>query len=116
MGWFQSSCGFAIEILPRTGHAITSASHLHTAARLDGSSTIERMEEIAGPPSGVPLPAVGDQTSASVGMESRHFDAVRDASRAVGAVDPPYKRAPNVKGPAAGRLLVGISHLSAMLM
>ena len=76
MSWFQCSCGFAIEMLPRSGHVIASASHLHKAARLDGGSTIERMEEIAGRVLwNTVAGAHGDQAdrdSASAGGSSRH--------------------------------------------
>lgn len=76
MGWFQCSCGFAIEMLPRIGETITSVSHLHSAARLEGSSTIVRMKEIAGPArESTVARAVGDQAnrhSTSVGEHSHH--------------------------------------------
>jgi len=47
MGWYRCSCGFVTEATPRFGGSIVSVSHLHRAARLDGTSSIVRMEEIA---------------------------------------------------------------------
>lgn len=49
MGWYRCSCGFITEARPRFGNSIVSVSHLHRAARLDGISSIARMEEIPDP-------------------------------------------------------------------
>jgi len=49
MGWYRCSCGFIIEATPRFGGSIVSVSHLHRAARLDGTSSIVRMEEMVAP-------------------------------------------------------------------
>ena len=49
MGWYQCSCGFITEATPRLGRSIVSVSHLHRAARVDGTSSIARMEEIPDP-------------------------------------------------------------------
>jgi hypothetical protein len=58
MTWYRSSCGFTSEATPRRGRSIVSVSHLHRGERVDGTSSIVRMEE-------VPDPAVdGEATSA----------------------------------------------------
>ncbi len=49
MGWYRCSCGFMTEATPRFGDSIVSMSHLHRAARVDGTSEIVRMEEIPDP-------------------------------------------------------------------
>jgi hypothetical protein len=49
MGWYRCSCGFITEARPRFGNSIVSVSHLHRASRLDGTSSIARMEEIPDP-------------------------------------------------------------------
>jgi hypothetical protein len=49
MGWYQCSCGFITEMAPRFGDTIVSVIHLHRSARVDGSSGVVRMEEIADP-------------------------------------------------------------------
>lgn len=49
MGWYRCSCGFITEVRPRFGNSIVSVSHLHRASRLDGTSSIGRMEEIQDP-------------------------------------------------------------------
>lgn len=49
MAWYQCSCGVLKEISPQLGETITSVNHLHRSARLDGTATIVRMEEIPGP-------------------------------------------------------------------
>lgn len=46
---FQCSCGVRVEMEPRFGDEITSVSHIHRSARLDGTSAIVRMEEIRVP-------------------------------------------------------------------
>jgi|SRR6266513_5016977 len=46
---FQCSCGVRVEMEPRFGEVITSVSHLHRSARLDGTTAIVRMEEIRVP-------------------------------------------------------------------
>ncbi len=49
MRWYQCSCGFRKEETPRLGDTIVSVYHLHRATRLDGGSSIARMEEIPAP-------------------------------------------------------------------
>jgi hypothetical protein len=49
MSRYQCSCGFISETTPRFGDTIVSVIHLHRAARVDGSSGIVHMEEIADP-------------------------------------------------------------------
>jgi hypothetical protein len=49
VSWYQCTCGFVTEAAPRFGDSITSVSHLHRATRLDGTSSIVRMDEISGP-------------------------------------------------------------------
>ncbi len=49
MGWYRCSCGFITEATPRFGDSIVSVSHLHKAARVDGTALIVRMEEIPDP-------------------------------------------------------------------
>jgi hypothetical protein len=51
MAWYQCSCGVLKEISPQLGETITSVNHLHRSARLDGTATIVRMQEIT-----VPIP------------------------------------------------------------
>jgi hypothetical protein len=46
MAWYRCSCGALKEETPRLGDVIVSVYHLHRSARLDGASSIERMEEI----------------------------------------------------------------------
>lgn len=65
MSWYQCTCGFVTEATPRFGDSIVSMSHLHRAARLDGTSTIVRMEEI-------PDPALGCEISCVVGSADAH--------------------------------------------
>jgi hypothetical protein len=56
MSRYQCSCGFISETTPRFGDTIVSVIHLHRAARVDGSSGIVHMEEIADPFSGCQVP------------------------------------------------------------
>lgn len=49
MSWYQCPCGFVTEATPRFGDSITSVSHLHRGTRLDGTSSIVRMDEISDP-------------------------------------------------------------------
>jgi hypothetical protein len=49
MGWYRCSCGFMAKATPRFGDSIVSVSHLHQAGRVDGTSSIVRMEEITDP-------------------------------------------------------------------
>jgi hypothetical protein len=49
VSWYRCPCGFATEARPRFGDSITSVSHLHRATRLDGTSSIVRMDEISDP-------------------------------------------------------------------
>ncbi len=49
MSWYHCSCGFITEMTPRFGGTIISIIHLHRSARVDGSSGVVRMEEIADP-------------------------------------------------------------------
>ncbi len=49
MGWYRCTCGFVTEAAPQFGELIASVSHLHRATRLDGTSSIVRMEEISDP-------------------------------------------------------------------
>ena len=58
MGWYRCSCGFITEARPRFGDSIVSVSHLHGAARVDGTSSIARMEEISDPALGSATPRV----------------------------------------------------------
>ena len=46
MAWYRCSCGALQEETPRLGDVIVSVYHLHRSARLDGASSIVRMEEI----------------------------------------------------------------------
>jgi len=46
VSWFRCPCGFVTEATLQFGDSIVSLSHLHRAARLDGGSSIVRMEEI----------------------------------------------------------------------
>jgi len=49
VSWYQCPCGFVTEATPRFGDSIASVSHLHQATRLDGTSSIVRMDEISDP-------------------------------------------------------------------
>ncbi len=49
MGWYRCSCGFITEATPRFGDSIVSMNHVHRDARVDGTSSIVRMEEIPDP-------------------------------------------------------------------
>lgn len=49
VSWYQCTCGFVTEATPRFGDSITSVSHLHRSTRLDGTSSIVRMDEISDP-------------------------------------------------------------------
>ncbi len=49
MGWYRCACGFMTEATPLIGDSITSVSHLHRATRLDGTSSIVRMQETHAP-------------------------------------------------------------------
>jgi hypothetical protein len=46
VSWYRCPCGFVTEATPQFGDSIVSLSHLHRAARVDGGSSIVRMEEI----------------------------------------------------------------------
>jgi len=72
MSWYHCTCGFVTEATPRFGDSIVSVSHLHRATRLDGTSSIIRMEEIQDP-------ALGCEIACAV--------ETRDAHRAgIGAI------------------------------
>ncbi len=62
MSWYQCSCGFISEMTPRLGDTIVSVIHLHRAARVDGSSGLVHMEEIAAPACQIPGKARGERT------------------------------------------------------
>ncbi len=49
MGWYRCACGYMTEETPRPGASIVSVYHLHRVARLDGGSSIVRMEEVPDP-------------------------------------------------------------------
>jgi hypothetical protein len=49
MSWYQCTCGFVTEATPRFGDSIASVCHLHRATRLNGTSSIVRMDEISDP-------------------------------------------------------------------
>lgn len=49
MAWYRCSCGFVTEATPRFGESIVSVSHLHRGARVDGTSSIVRMDKIPDP-------------------------------------------------------------------
>ena len=49
MGWYRCSCGYMTEATPRFGDTIVSVYHLHRAARVDRSSSIEWMEKVPDP-------------------------------------------------------------------
>jgi len=53
---FQCACGARVEMEPRFGDEITSVSHLHRSARLDGTALIVRMEEVRVPDAADPAP------------------------------------------------------------
>ena len=73
MSWYRCSCGYMTEATPRFGDSIVSMYHLHRAARLDRSSSIERMED-------VPDPALDCELAcAVVGQEARHAVTVPGA-------------------------------------
>ena len=59
MALYQCSCGVRVEMKPRFGDAITSVNHLHPSSRLDGTSTIVRMEEIRMPAAAGPSSSGG---------------------------------------------------------
>ncbi len=65
MGWYRCTCGFVTESTPRFGDSIASVSHLHRAARLDGTSSIVRMEEILDP-------ALGCEIACAVESRAAH--------------------------------------------
>jgi len=46
VSWYRCPCGFVTEATPQFGDSIVSLSHLHQAARLDGGSSLFRMEEV----------------------------------------------------------------------
>jgi len=46
---FQCTCGFMIDVTPQIGDSVVSAYHLHKGPRLDGGSSIIRMEESPDP-------------------------------------------------------------------
>lgn len=49
MGWYRCACGYMTGETPRLGASIVSVYHLHRAARVDGGSSIVRMEEVLEP-------------------------------------------------------------------
>lgn len=65
VGWYQCPCGFVTEATPWFGDSVTSVSHLHRATRLDGTSSIVRMDEISDP-------VLECEVSWSVGSQSEH--------------------------------------------
>jgi hypothetical protein len=65
MGWYRCSCGFITEARPRFGNSIVSVSHLHQASRVDGTSSIARMEEI-------PDPALESATPGAPAIQTPH--------------------------------------------
>ena len=79
---FRCPCGFMIEAAPQIGDSVVSAYHLHKEVRLDGSSTLVRMEEI-------PRPVLEREVACALGgLENRH------AVSAAGKPHPrPHRRA-----------------------
>lgn len=63
MSCYRCSCGFTSETAPRFGDEIVSVMHLHSAARIDGTAAVVRMEEVPpqacgeNPPPSSPRPA-----------------------------------------------------------
>jgi hypothetical protein len=49
MSWYQCSCGFVTEMMPRFGDELVSIMHVHRSARLDGTSALVSMVEIQEP-------------------------------------------------------------------
>jgi hypothetical protein len=65
VSWYQCTCGFVAEATPRFGDSIASVNHLHRATRLDGTSSIVRMDEILDP-------ALECDVACSVGSGDEH--------------------------------------------
>jgi hypothetical protein len=82
MGWYRCSCGFMTEATPRFGDSIVSVSHLHRAAQVDGTSSIVRMEEIAGPGLEREIPGTALTRTASEASASARPVATRPERRA----------------------------------
>jgi hypothetical protein len=76
MGWYRCSCGFVTEATPRLGDSIVSVSHIHQAARIDGTSSIVRMEEI-------PDPALERETTRTAVTETALEASVLSSARSV---------------------------------
>jgi hypothetical protein len=90
MGWYRCSCGFITEATPRFGRSIVSVSHLHRAARLDGTSSIARMEEIPDPA----LESASPRTAVTQTAHEASFQASAESVCSRPAVTPrPGRRA-----------------------
>ena len=88
MGWYRCTCGFMTEATPRIGDSIASVSHLHRATRLDGTSSILRMEEIE-------VPALDHETTCAVEPRGAHpaESAVTTPSSLLQGAERPQRRA-----------------------
>ncbi len=90
MGWYRCACGYMTEESPRLGASIASVYHLHRAARLDGGSSILRMEE-------VPDPALDCELACGmVGQEAHHAltaTGTRSTYLPPAETEPPRRRA-----------------------
>ncbi len=91
VGWYQCTCGFVTEATPRFGDSIASVSHLHRATRLDGTSSIVRMDEIS-------EPALECEVSCSVGSQREHRLLT---GAGMGPLGPQERRAPRSSRRAA---------------
>jgi hypothetical protein len=66
MRYYRCSCGFRTEQTPRLGDTLISVYHLHHATRLDGSSSIVRMEEVSFPSPPCETPLQPEEAAAAV--------------------------------------------------
>ncbi len=107
VAWYRCVCGFIMEATPQLGDSIVSVSHLHPAARLDGASSIVRMEEIRDPvldceiacavgsPDAHPAPSsagLGDQIRATAVRISSPISAVVELPPRSGVSRSPLRR------------------------
>jgi len=65
---FRCQCGFMIEVTPQFGDSVVSSYHLHKGPRLDGGSSVVRMEEI-------PAPVPEREVACAVGSREHHLTA-----------------------------------------
>jgi len=90
VGWYRCACGYMKEETPRLGASIASVYHLHRAARVDGGSSIVRMEEVPDPTLDCELACavVGQEADRALAVTGTRSTRVPPAE-----IQPPQRRA-----------------------